>query len=831
MRRAGDADEMAGVSPLPRQRRRRLHHRADDLRRRRPHPVPELRDAVVVGVTTEHGGLAFGEADELGMLNHVDERKRREALALVREGRLYDLGRVLDESVPVFPGRYFRQTLVTTAHHDNGGGVGDNGVNWITEQVAGTMQLGHAPRRAQPSADRRPRLQRLVGRRARRTSRASRRLGVETIPQIVTRGWLVDVAGHRPRRRHRRRRPGRASTPQPGDAVLFHTGLGRDTGTTPTPTSRASPGPGLDVAAWLAERGVALTGCDTWSYGPVPAEDPARPFEVPQTLNVRHGVFIVENLDTAALAADGVREFALSSPTPGSAAPPAPGPSRSPSSDWRDRDGDHYDVIIIGTGRGRRHAGAPARPVRASGSSCSNAAATCLASPRTGTPTRCSARTATSPARRGTTSDGAPFTPHAAVLRRRQHEVLRRDPVPPARARLRRGPPLRRRLPGVAARRTPTSSRTTPRRSSSTSCTAQQGEDPTEPPALRPVPASGGLARAAHPAARTTTSRGRATARSTCPVGVDLDESDPEAGAACAATASTASRASPTARPTRTCSASARRSKHPNVTLRTHARVERLETDAAGTSVTGVVVDRRGARGALQRGRRRRLLRRGQLGGAAAALGPTAPERAGQLLRRRRPQLHGPHQLGRDRDLADAEHDEASRRRSASTTTTGAPTTPSFRSGTSRCSASPTGNILRAGAPWFAPGLALDYMAKHAIDFWLTTEDLPHPDNRVTVDRQGSIHLAKHLLQRRGAQAAAAQAQGPARRAGLPGARDPRLVGARPADPAGGRRAPVRDGALRRRPRDVGARRRTARRTTSTTSTSSTRASSRRRAR
>jgi kynurenine formamidase len=62
---------------------------------------------------------------------------------------------------------------------------------------------------------------------------------------------------------------------------------------------------------WLAERGVAITGCDTWSYGPVPAEDPDRPFEVPQLLNARHGVFIVENLDTAELARDGVREFAL----------------------------------------------------------------------------------------------------------------------------------------------------------------------------------------------------------------------------------------------------------------------------------------------------------------------------------------------------------------------------------------------------------------------------------------------------------------------------------------------------------------------------------------
>ena len=64
-------------------------------------------------------------------------------------------------------------------------------------------------------------------------------------------------------------------------------------------------------AAWLAERGVALTGCDTWSYGPVPAEDPERPFEVPLMLNVDHGVFIVENLDTSELAAAGVREFCL----------------------------------------------------------------------------------------------------------------------------------------------------------------------------------------------------------------------------------------------------------------------------------------------------------------------------------------------------------------------------------------------------------------------------------------------------------------------------------------------------------------------------------------
>ena len=44
----------------------------------------------------------------------------------------------------------------------------------------------------------------------------------------------------------------------------------------------------------------------------MPAEDPDAAVRGARSiLNVRHGVFIVENLDTSALAADGVREFAL----------------------------------------------------------------------------------------------------------------------------------------------------------------------------------------------------------------------------------------------------------------------------------------------------------------------------------------------------------------------------------------------------------------------------------------------------------------------------------------------------------------------------------------
>ena len=253
----------------------------------------------------------WGEGDELGMLNHVDAAKRLQALGVVREGRIYDLGHELHEDVPVFPGRFFRQTLVTTAHHVNeDGGLGENDVNWITEQVTATMQLGtHLDALAHLQIGDRGYNGWTVGELA--GTAGVRHLGAETIPQIVTRGWLVDVTGRDLCAGGVIDLDDVCDIPaEPGDAVLFHTGWS-ERWSRPDTYLDGEPGPGVAVAEWLVEHGVALTGCDTWSYGPVPAEDPARPFEVPQSLNARHGVFIVENLDTRALAADGVQAFAL----------------------------------------------------------------------------------------------------------------------------------------------------------------------------------------------------------------------------------------------------------------------------------------------------------------------------------------------------------------------------------------------------------------------------------------------------------------------------------------------------------------------------------------
>ena len=89
------------------------------------------------------------------------------------------------------------------------------------------------------------------------------------------------------------------------------------------------------------------------------------------------------------------------------------------------------------------------------------------------------------------------------------------------------------------------------------------------------------------------------------------------------------------------------------------------------------------------------------------------------------------------------------------------------------------GNIQMVGksqAPMFkgekpietllAPMWSLDRIAKHAVDFWLSTEDLPDPDNRVTLDADGNVQLSLHAEQPGAEEAALRQAQVDARPAG-----------------------------------------------------------------
>ena len=49
-------------------------------------------------------------------------------------------------------------------------------------------------------------------------------------------------------------------------------------------------------------------------------------------------------------------------------------------------------------------------------------------------------------------------------------------------------------------------------------------------------------------------------------------------------------------------------------------------------------------------------------------------------------------------------------------------------------------DMMKGDAPFFTPGLVLEEMAEHAIDWWLTGEDLPAAENRVRFIN-GTVHL------------------------------------------------------------------------------------------
>jgi len=268
----------------------------------------------------------WGVDDEAGALNEITPAKVLEAVSLVRAGRVHDLAHELHAGIPAFPGRTFRQYLTTAAHEVNrrrpdGGpdGLGRNGVNWVVEQITATQQMG-------THVDGLNHLQ--VGDRTYNGHRVgdlveeygTNRLGIETLPQVVTRGLLLDVAAVRGVTRleagdvvtvqdARAALDRRGLAVRPGDAVLFHTGWGSLWGVDDERYAAGEPGPGMALGDWLAEQRVALTGCDTWSFGAYPPEDPAEPFVVPQTLNVRHGVVVAENLRLGEAARAGLHEF------------------------------------------------------------------------------------------------------------------------------------------------------------------------------------------------------------------------------------------------------------------------------------------------------------------------------------------------------------------------------------------------------------------------------------------------------------------------------------------------------------------------------------------
>jgi choline dehydrogenase-like flavoprotein len=181
---------------------------------------------------------------------------------------------------------------------------------------------------------------------------------------------------------------------------------------------------------------------------------------------------------------------------------------------------------------------------------------------------------------------------------------------------------------------------------------------------------------------------------------------------------------------------------HPNVTLMTNAFVRRLETSPSGREVTGVVVERQGATETLS--------------GDVVVVSCGAINSAALLLR----SANSAHPRGLANGSDAVGRHYMGHVNSVLIALSKQPNPTIFQKTLAlndyyfgdESWPYPMGHIsfvgkldavaLSAGAPPIAPGWTLELMAHHSLDFWLTSEDLPDPANRVTIDAAGQPVLA-----------------------------------------------------------------------------------------
>jgi choline dehydrogenase-like flavoprotein len=185
---------------------------------------------------------------------------------------------------------------------------------------------------------------------------------------------------------------------------------------------------------------------------------------------------------------------------------------------------------------------------------------------------------------------------------------------------------------------------------------------------------------------------------------------------------------------------------HPNVTLLTNAKAVKLETNEAGTAVTGVVVEHDGETETFA--------------GEIVVVSCGAANSAKLLLESANDKhpnglANGSDQVGRNFMFHDSAAVLALSREENATTYQKTLGLNDFYLGDGNGFDFPLGNVQMVGksqAPMFrgekpvetrlAPQWTLERIARHAIDFWLSTEDLPRADNRVTVDGDGKLTLS-----------------------------------------------------------------------------------------
>lgn len=265
----------------------------------------------------------WGPEDQRGAANRITPAKVLQAVSLIEEGRIYQLGRVYEEGMPLLGNRHFKLSIPGLP---TSGPSGELRVLYNSELVSGELGqvgtqfdgLGHVGTELDGEH---------VFYNGFRLSEFGSaygltKLGVENVGVIFTRGVLVDVARYKG---IERLDPTYVITIadiegtlamegveiQEGDAVFFHTGWGQLWMVDNEMYNASEPGPGITAIKWLVEKKIVLTAADNFGTEALPGEDSNRRGEGHQWLMNRNGVYNLENLDLSELAADQVYEFAF----------------------------------------------------------------------------------------------------------------------------------------------------------------------------------------------------------------------------------------------------------------------------------------------------------------------------------------------------------------------------------------------------------------------------------------------------------------------------------------------------------------------------------------
>ncbi len=258
----------------------------------------------------------WGPEDEIGSANYITPERVKLAASLVKTGKTYALGMVTGPDTPAYPPRHYKVYVWDTVL----GGpnelttTDDLAVTWlgVGSQIDGFGHVGidHVHYNGWKTQD----FLSLTG---------IKKFGVENIPPIVARGVLLDMtkyyavdivpngtAFNSKEIDEVVKRQGIEI--REGDVVLFHTGWLEQfaqMGEGEPKLGFPEPGIGVEGARYLAGKGVVAVGADTWALEAIPFEKEAERFPVHQELLAKNGTYILENMNTAALAADAAYEF------------------------------------------------------------------------------------------------------------------------------------------------------------------------------------------------------------------------------------------------------------------------------------------------------------------------------------------------------------------------------------------------------------------------------------------------------------------------------------------------------------------------------------------